>query len=98
MQKLYIKDRKRRHMRTLLEKKELVIKYLIVNSKIPLDIKKKAFLKLCHISRYATITKICNRCVLTNRDRAIYKKFKLSRIFLKKYALPGQIMGVKKAS
>ena len=98
MQKLYIKDKKRRHMRNVLEKKELVIKYLITNKKTSDIIKKNIFLNLHRISNVITVTKICNRCVMTNRDRAVYKKFKLSRIFLKKHALSGDIMGVKKAS
>ena len=43
-------------------------------------------------------TKIKYRCILTNRARAIYKKFKISRVFFKKFALQGELVGVKKAS
>ena len=45
-----------------------------------------------------SITKIRNRCILTNRARAVYRKFKISRLFFKKYALQGELLGVKKAS
>jgi small subunit ribosomal protein S14 len=38
------------------------------------------------------------RCELTGRDRGVYRKFRLSRIMLRKLALEGKIPGLRKAS
>lgn len=38
------------------------------------------------------------RCELTGRSRAVYRKFRISRIMLRKLALEGKIPGMRKAS
>ena len=48
--------------------------------------------------RDASATRIKNRCGLTGRPRAYYRKFGLSRIALREEALRGNIPGVVKAS
>ena len=39
-----------------------------------------------------------NRCELTGRPRAYYRKFRISRIALRELASSGQLPGVTKAS
>ncbi len=39
-----------------------------------------------------------NRCPLCGRSRAFYRRFKMCRLCLRKYALRGQLPGVVKAS
>lgn len=39
-----------------------------------------------------------NRCKSCGRPRAVYRKFELCRVCLRKYALAGDIPGVTKAS
>ena len=48
--------------------------------------------------RNSSVTRVRNRCVLTNRPRAVYKKFKFSRIQLRNLALEGDIPGIRKAT
>ena len=48
--------------------------------------------------RDASATRIKNRCFLTGRPRAYYRKFGLSRIALREEALKGNLPGVVKAS
>ncbi len=48
--------------------------------------------------RDASATRVKNRCFLTGRPRAYYRKFGLSRIALREEALNGNIPGVVKAS
>ena len=48
--------------------------------------------------RDASATRIKNRCALTGRPRAYYRKFGLSRIALREEALRGNVPGVVKAS
>jgi small subunit ribosomal protein S14 len=42
--------------------------------------------------------RIRNRCEMTGRSRAVYRRFKLSRIALRKMASEGMIPGVTKSS
>lgn len=39
-----------------------------------------------------------NRCKVCGRPRAVYRKFELCRLCLRKYALEGHIPGVTKSS
>ena len=43
-------------------------------------------------------TRIVRRCQLTGRARGVYRKFRISRIMLRKLALEGKIPGMRKAS
>ena len=57
-----------------------------------------ARLKLAEVPRNANPTRIRNRCELTGRSRAYYRKFRLSRIMLRELANKGLIPGVIKSS
>jgi small subunit ribosomal protein S14 len=57
-----------------------------------------ARLKLAEMPRNSSKTRIRNRCELTGRPRAVYRKFKLSRIAFRDLASQGQIPGVVKSS
>lgn len=43
-------------------------------------------------------TRTVRRCELTGRARGVYRKFRVSRIMLRKLALEGKIPGMRKAS
>lgn len=43
-------------------------------------------------------TRIVRRCELTGRARGVYRKFRVSRIMLRKLALEGKIPGMRKSS
>lgn len=43
-------------------------------------------------------TRIVRRCELTGRARGVYRKFRISRIMLRKLALEGKVPGMRKAS
>jgi len=58
----------------------------------------EAYQQLALLPRNSAPTRICNRCELTGRKRAYYRKFKVSRIVLRELASSGQLPGVKKAS
>lgn len=57
-----------------------------------------ARLKLAELPRNSSATRIRNRCELTGRPRAVYRKFRLSRIALRELASSGQIPGMVKSS
>jgi len=57
-----------------------------------------ARLKLAEVPRNGNPTRIRNRCELTGRPRAYYRKFRLSRIMLRELGNKGLIPGVTKSS
>ena len=64
----------------------------------PMEERFAARLKLAELPRNANPTRISNRCELTGRSRAYYRKFKVCRNVLRELAHLGQIPGVVKAS
>ena len=57
-----------------------------------------ATMKLSELPRNASKVRIRNRCSITGRPRAYYRKFGLSRIALRDLASEGQIPGMTKSS
>ena len=57
-----------------------------------------AQMKLSELPRNSSKTRIRNRCELTGRPRAFYRKFRLSRIAIRELASNGQIPGMTKSS
>ena len=57
-----------------------------------------ARLKMAELPRNANPTRIRNRCEVTGRPRAYYRKFRLCRIQLRELANKGLIPGVTKSS
>ncbi len=53
---------------------------------------------LQRLPRNASPTRLRSLCALTGRSRAVYRKFKISRIKLRELALEGKIPGMIKAS
>ncbi len=57
-----------------------------------------ARLKMAEIPRNANPTRVRNRCAITGRPRAYYRKFGLARVMLRDLAVRGMIPGVIKSS
>ena len=57
-----------------------------------------ARLKLAEIPRNGNPTRVRNRCELTGRSRAVYRKFRLSRIMVRELGNQGLIPGLTKSS
>ncbi|HYD73065.1 MAG TPA: 30S ribosomal protein S14, partial [Candidatus Binatia bacterium] len=69
-----------------------------LNEDLPLEERFAARLKLAQLPRNSSVTRVRNRCELTGRPRAFYRKLKLSRIALRDLASKGQIPGMVKSS
>jgi len=71
----------------------------IVNDKTkPVEERFAASLKLAELPRNSSATRIRNRCEVTGRPRAFYRKHKLSRIALRELGSKGLIPGLVKSS
>lgn len=57
-----------------------------------------ARLKLAELPRNSSPTRVRNRCLISGRPRGNYRKFRMSRIALRKLASAGKIPGVVKSS
>jgi small subunit ribosomal protein S14 len=58
----------------------------------------KASLKLASLPRNSSATRLHNRCQLTGRPHAYYRKLKVSRIMLRELGSNGEIPGMVKSS
>ena len=68
------------------------------NQALPSEERFKARLKLAELPRNSSPCRVRSRCLLTGRPRAVYRKFKLSRIALRELASAGLIPGMTKSS
>lgn len=57
-----------------------------------------ARLQMAALPRNGNPTRVRNRCALTGRPRAYYRKFGLARVILRDLAVRGMIPGVTKSS
>ena len=64
----------------------------------PLEERFEARLKLAKLPRNSAANRIRNRCEVTGRPRAFYRKLKMSRIALRELGNLGQIPGLTKSS
>ena len=78
--------------------KRAALKVVINDQSKPVEERFKATLKLAQLPRNSSATRLHNRCQLTGRPHAYYRKLKLSRIMLRELASFGQIPGMVKSS
>jgi len=64
----------------------------------PIEERFAASLKLAEMPRNSSPTRIRNRCEISGRPRAFYRKHKLSRIALRELGSRGMIPGLLKSS
>jgi small subunit ribosomal protein S14 len=93
-----LKNERRAKMNKSATPKRRRLKAVVMDKDVSQEERFEAQLKLAEMPRNASRTRIRNRCAMTGRPRAYYRKFKLSRITLRELASAGQIPGMVKAS
>jgi small subunit ribosomal protein S14 len=78
--------------------KRTALKAIANDENLSLEERFEARLKLAAMPRNSSATRIRNRCVVTGRPRAFYRKLKMSRIALRDLGSKGQIPGLVKSS
>ncbi len=78
--------------------KRAALKAVANNQELSVEERFKANLKLAQMPRNSSATRLHNRCQLTGRPHAYYRKLQLSRIMLRDLASFGQIPGMVKSS
>lgn len=92
------KNNRRRAMTARLAAKRKVLKAIIMDKSKPMDERFRAQLKLAQMPRNSARTRIRNRCEVTGRPRAFYRKLQMSRIALRELGSLGLIPGLVKSS
>ncbi len=89
---------KRRKMSKGADAKRKRLKDIIMNKQTTMEDRFAAVIKLAEVPRNAAKTRIRNRCEVTGRPRAYYRKLKMSRIALRDFANQGLVPGMVKSS
>ena len=92
------KNNRRRKMVDRFAGKRKALKAIVMDRARDPEERFDATLKLSELPRNASKVRIRNRCSITGRPRAYYRKFGLSRIALRDLASEGQIPGMVKSS
>ncbi len=92
---------KNKHRRALVKQyaaKRARLKAVIQSKATPIEERFAAQLKLAEMPRNSAKTRIRNRCEVTGRPRAYYRKLKMSRLALREMSNQGLIPGMVKSS
>ena len=92
------RDKKRQRLVEQFATKRAALKAVASNQSASVEERFKATLKLAELPRNSSATRLRNRCQLTGRPRAYYRKLKISRIMLRELGSNGEIPGLVKSS
>jgi small subunit ribosomal protein S14 len=92
------KNNRRRNLVDRYAAKRKALKDMVMNQKLPIEERFRAQLKLAALPRNSAKTRIRNRCEVTGRPRAYYRKLKMSRVALRDLGNNGLVPGLVKSS
>ena len=92
------REKKRQKLVEKYATKRAALKEIINDESKPMEDRFRASLKLAKLPRNSSATRLHNRCQLTGRPHAYYRKLKISRIALRDLGSSGQLPGVVKSS
>ena len=92
------KNKRRRKLSKKYSGRRARLKAIVGDKTRPMEERFAASLKLAALPRNGSATRIRNRCEVTGRPRAFYRKMKMSRIALRELGSKGLIPGLVKSS
>ena len=92
------KNNRRRRLAKKFSGRRSRLKAIARDKNRPIEERFAATLKLAELPRNSSANRIRNRCEMTGRSRAFYRKHKLSRIALRDLGSKGMIPGLLKSS
>ncbi|MGI3168920.1 30S ribosomal protein S14 [Pseudooceanicola sp. C21-150M6] len=92
------REKKRERLVKKYAAKRAALKEIINDESKPMEERFRATLKLAELPRNSSATRLHNRCQLTGRPHAYYRKLKVSRIMLRELGSNGQVPGLVKSS
>ncbi|UOM35597.1 30S ribosomal protein S14 [Acuticoccus sp. I52.16.1] len=78
--------------------KREALREIIKNQELPMEERFAATLKLAELPRNSAANRVKNRCEVTGRPKAYYRKLRMSRIALRELGSDGKIPGLVKSS
>ncbi|WP_172296329.1 30S ribosomal protein S14 [Pseudoruegeria sp. HB172150] len=92
------REKKRQKLVDQYAAKRASLKEIVSDESKPMEERFRASLKLAKLPRNSSATRLHNRCQLTGRPHAYYRKLKVSRIMLRELGSMGKIPGMVKSS
>lgn len=92
------RNRKRQALAKRYAAKRAELKAIARDTDRPVEERFAAQLKLADLPRNSAPNRVRNRCEVTGRPRAFYRKLKMSRIALRELANSGMVPGMVKSS
>ena len=92
------REKKRERLVKKYAAKRAALKEVIADESKPMEERFRATLKLAELPRNSSATRLHNRCQLTGRPHAYYRKLKVSRIMLRELGSNGFVPGLVKSS
>ncbi|SDK17565.1 30S ribosomal protein S14 [Aliiruegeria lutimaris] len=92
------REKKREALVAKYAAKRVALKEIANDEDLPMEERFKARLKLAKLPRNSSATRLHNRCQVSGRPKAYYRKLKMSRIALRDLASEGKIPGMVKSS
>jgi small subunit ribosomal protein S14 len=92
------KNNRRRKLVDQYAAKRKALKAMVMDQKLPIEERFRAQLKLAALPRNSAKSRIRNRCEVTGRPRAYYRKLKMSRVALRDLGNNGLVPGLVKSS
>ncbi len=92
------KNNRRRRMSKKFSGRRARLKAIAHDKSKPMEDRFAATLKLAELPRNSSPSRIHNRCEVTGRPKAFYRKLKMSRIALRELGSKGLIPGLLKSS
>jgi small subunit ribosomal protein S14 len=92
------KNNRRRKLAKKYAGKRSRLKAIAGDKNRPLEERFEATIKLAALPRNGSAVRIRNRCEVTGRARAYYRKLKMSRIAMREFGAKGLIPGLVKSS
>lgn len=92
------REKRRQELVAKFAVKRAALKEVANNTDLPMEERFKAVMKLAELPRNSSATRLHNRCEVSGRPKAYYRKLKMSRIALRDLASRGEIPGMVKSS
>ncbi|MGE0487743.1 MAG: 30S ribosomal protein S14 [Vulcanimicrobiota bacterium] len=92
------RNKKRERLAELQKERRAELRKKLKDPNLGFEEKQEVMFKLQSLPRNGARVRVLNRCLISGRPKAVYRKFKVSRIVLRELAHQGMIPGMKKAS
>ena len=92
------RELKRQKLVQQFSERRSMLKEIVKNRELPMEERFKAQIKLAKLPPNSSPSRLHNRCKITGRPKAFYRKLQMSRIALRDMASRGEIPGMIKSS